>query len=131
MKVKQVIILRTDLNMRKGKMVAQGAHASMKVFLDAGGIMASDNGPDFFCFPTDFEMEKWIEGAFTKVCVQADSEAHLVSLYEKAREKGLRCSIILDSGLTEFNGVQTLTAVAIGPNESSKIDEITGDLKLL
>lgn len=26
---KQTIVLRTDLNMRKGKMVAQGAHASM------------------------------------------------------------------------------------------------------
>lgn len=27
--VKQVIIIRTDLNMRKGKMIAQGAHASV------------------------------------------------------------------------------------------------------
>ena len=34
MNVKQVIVLRKDLNMRKGKMVAQGAHASMKVFFD-------------------------------------------------------------------------------------------------
>lgn len=32
--VKQVIVIRKDLNMRKGKMIAQGAHASMKVFFD-------------------------------------------------------------------------------------------------
>ena len=31
---KQYIILRTDLNMRKGKMVAMGAHASNKIILD-------------------------------------------------------------------------------------------------
>ena len=33
-KIKQVIVMRTDLHMRKGKMIAQGAHASMKVFFD-------------------------------------------------------------------------------------------------
>lgn len=31
--VKQVIVVRKDLNMRKGKMVAQGSHASMKDLL--------------------------------------------------------------------------------------------------
>ena len=35
-RAKQVIVMRKDLNMRKGKMIAQGAHASMKVLLDAG-----------------------------------------------------------------------------------------------
>ena len=34
MQTKQVIVIRKDLNMRKGKMIAQGAHASMKVILD-------------------------------------------------------------------------------------------------
>ena len=31
---KQVIVIRKDLNMRKGKMVAQGAHASMAAILN-------------------------------------------------------------------------------------------------
>lgn len=34
MTVKQVIVIRKDLNMRKGKIAAQAAHASMKVILD-------------------------------------------------------------------------------------------------
>ena len=47
---KQVIVLRKDLNMRKGKMVAQGAHASMAALLGtarregearAAGLLAS------------------------------------------------------------------------------------------
>jgi peptidyl-tRNA hydrolase len=32
--VKQLIVMRTDLNMRKGKMIAQGAHASIMWTLD-------------------------------------------------------------------------------------------------
>ena len=35
---KQVIVMRKDLGMRKGKMIAQGAHASMKVLLQAGSL---------------------------------------------------------------------------------------------
>ena len=35
-RAKQVIVMRKDLNMRKSKMIAQGAHGSMKVLLDAG-----------------------------------------------------------------------------------------------
>lgn len=41
MDAKQVIVMRKDLNMRKGKMIAQGAHASLKVFLDRGGLDAA------------------------------------------------------------------------------------------
>lgn len=32
--IKQVIVVRKDLNMRKGKLAAQVAHASMKIFFD-------------------------------------------------------------------------------------------------
>jgi len=41
MEVKQVIVLRKDLQMRKGKMIAQGAHASMKVFFDLAGYFVN------------------------------------------------------------------------------------------
>lgn len=37
--IKQVIVVRTDLNMRKGKMCSQVAHASMKVFFDRMSYM--------------------------------------------------------------------------------------------
>jgi PTH2 family peptidyl-tRNA hydrolase len=114
--MKQVIVLRKDLNMRKGKMVAQGAHASMKATLE------NLNHPD---------VKAWLAGAFTKIAVSVDSENELKQVYENAKEKGLICSLILDAGLTEFNGVPTYTAVAVGPAAKSKVDEITGHLKLL
>ncbi|MFC1681606.1 peptidyl-tRNA hydrolase [Pseudomonadota bacterium] len=43
---------------------------------------------------------------------------------------GLRSYLIRDSGRTEFGGVPTLTACAIGPDDSDKIDAVTKDLKL-
>lgn len=124
---KQAIIVRKDLNMRKGKMIAQGAHASMGAILsrcsrsEAGWLIPS----------SDTDIAPWLEGKFAKIALGANSEQELVELHRKALSMGLPCSIIQDSGLTEFNGVPTLTAVAIGPAEKHKIDAITIDLKLL
>jgi PTH2 family peptidyl-tRNA hydrolase len=127
MNVKQVIVIRKDLNMRKGKMVAQGAHASMKVFFDR--IVARRD--DEFLIEVTGEMKEWVDGIFTKVCVSVDSEDELLLLNTLAQTAGLPCALIQDAGLTEFGGVPTFTALAIGPADASKINEITGNLKLL
>lgn len=127
-RIKQVIVLRKDLNMRKGKMVAQGAHASMGVVFNyitarKENSIGLENIPD--------DMMEWINGAFTKICLSVDSEGELIALYIKACSEELPCSMIIDKGLTEFNGVPTRTAIAIGPASSEEIDKITGHLKLL
>ena len=128
--VKQVIVLRKDLNMRKGKMVAQGAHASMKVIVD---LMAHHDDGSLVIDEDSVTaaMRQWLEGAFAKVCVGVNSEQELGSIYQQAVDAGLPCSIITDAGRTEFNGVPTKTAVAIGPAYVDEIDLITGDLSLL
>ena len=125
---KQVIVMRKDLNMRKGKMVAQGAHASMKAILDWG---INESEGLLIDLPPDSPLENWINGRFTKVCVSVDSESELDEIYNKAKEAGLICSMIVDAGLTEFNGVPTKTCCAIGPEWPEDIDKITGHLKLL
>ena len=127
--VKQVIVIRKDLNMRKGKMVAQGAHASMAVFLERGDIKGY--GDDRYEIFINEDMKEWITGRFTKICVGVNSVEELLLSYHEADEAGIPCSLIQDAGLTEFDGVPTHTAVAIGPAKASEIDKITGDLKLL
>lgn len=74
---------------------------------------------------------KWLNGTFTKICVYVNSEEELLALYNKAKEQNILCALITDAGFTEFNNVQTNTVVAIGPDYSSVIDEITGHLQLL
>lgn len=136
MSVKQVIVLRTDLNMRKGKMCAQAAHASMKVLLDRGESVISfsedlKSSGEAFTFSMDANIKEWVEGLFTKITVGIDSEEGLLSLWNAALTANLPCAIIRDAGNTEFHGVPTFTALAIGPAQSSDIDLITGGLKLL
>ena len=123
---KQVIVIRKDLNMRKGKMVAQGAHASMAAILR----LASREG-DNLVIPLDARIEPWLTGRFTKICVSVNSEAELLAIHEKAKANGLVTSLILDAGLTEFGGIPTHTAVAVGPDLAATVDLITGALPLL
>jgi PTH2 family peptidyl-tRNA hydrolase len=126
MNTKQVIVIRKDLNMRKGKMVAQGAHASMAVLTKY--MTKNDRG--WWAFYPPKEMEAWLLSSFTKICVYVNSEQELLEIYNKATQIGLPCSVIRDNGKTEFKE-PTYTAVAVGPADSSMIDEITGELPLL
>ena len=135
---KQVIVMRKDLNMRKGKMIAQGAHASMAVILNLmkGQKFYGDDN-EFISYEKTLRLDEsgpltdWIDGNFKKICLSVDSESHLLELHMMAMNAGLLCSLIQDSGLTEFGGVPTFTCIAIGPAKDEDIDKITGGLKLL
>ena len=116
MDIKQVIVIRKDLNMRKGKCVAQGCHAAMDALENQENNQVIE--------------EWWAQGS-TKICVSVSSEQELVDTYNKACAARLPCSIITDAGRTEFNGIPTKTAVAIGPADAAEIDKITGTLSLL
>jgi PTH2 family peptidyl-tRNA hydrolase len=125
---KQVIVMRKDLGMRKGKMIAQGAHASLKVLLDAGRV---DHDGASFALSLSPAPATWLGGRFTKVCVSVDSEAALTAIVERARAAGVPCALIVDAGHTEFHGVPTRTCCAVGPAWADEVDAITGGLPLL
>jgi len=112
--------------MRKGKMVAQGAHASMRAILSLGHAEAGN-----FVIPLDERLEPWLLGRFKKICVSVNSEAELLALHEKSKAAGLITALIQDAGLTEFGGVPTYTALAVGPDREDRVDAITGTLPLL
>jgi PTH2 family peptidyl-tRNA hydrolase len=135
--VKQVILWRNDLKVRKGKIAAQCAHASLKVFLDRMygeskfiRIFPSKKSKTLY-FEKDDPVDRWINGSFTKIVLKVDSEEQLLELHNQAKEAGLLTSLIQDSGKTEFNGIPTYTCCAIGPNLSEDIDKITGRLELM
>jgi len=137
--VKQVIVIRKDLKMRKGKMCAQAAHAAMKVVLDRMLCTEYAKNSTLWegCFVwqmTIFESEplyRWLKGAFTKIVVSVDTEEDLFKVQYEAEQAGILNALITDAGKTEFHGERTNTALAIGPDWASKLDPITGNLKLL
>lgn len=118
-KTKQVILMRTDLGMRKGKMVAQGCHASLAVF--TRGL--AHEGQEF--------TKSWLDNDFTKICLGVDSFDELENLYKTAAHSGIPSFLVTDSGKTEFGNISTVTCASIGPFWSEDIDRITGHLKLL
>ncbi|MCK5600445.1 peptidyl-tRNA hydrolase Pth2 [Candidatus Pacearchaeota archaeon] len=116
--IKQVIVVRKDLNMRKGKLAAQVAHAAMAILFNHGRPI------------TNYWIENWLNTGMTKIVVSVDSEDELFAVHEKAKEATILTALIQDEGRTEFKE-PTHTAVSVGPCESTRIDEITGNLKLL
>lgn len=124
--IKQVIILRTDLNMRKGKMVAQGSHASNKYLFDHSNIKLLD-GEEHLVFKLDLFWKSWIFGNFKKIVQGVNSEEHLLEIYNYlSNNTDIPVSLVTDNGLTEFNGIPTNTAIGIGPFPAKEIDRFTG-----
>lgn len=129
---KQIIILRKDLKMPKGKLVAQSAHASMAAVFDHFGKPLPIR---LFHFAwklfTHSALRQWMKGAFTKIAVTVNSEEELDAIYQQAKDAGFMCSYIVDNGRTVFNGVPTKTAVAVGPAYDDELEPLTGKLPLL
>lgn len=139
MKTKQVIVIRKDLNMRKGKIAAQAAHASMGVFSKNWYLKEAPKQfgwePDLYKIEhygfLNKAVKDWLENSFTKICVYVNSEVELLELQSNVARLGLLHHLVTDNGLTEFNGVPTVTCLAIGPDYNEKIDPITQGLPLL
>lgn len=123
---KQVIVIRRDLKMRRGKEISQGAHASM-MWLTCRIRDALEAGTAPVFLPHE---ERWIRGLFTKVTVQVPNQDTLNFIFAKAKLAGVEAHLVVDSGLTEFHNEPTVTALGVGPHEADVIDQITGHLTL-
>ena len=126
---KQVIVIRRDLKMRRGKEIAQGAHASMAWLRQRIMPRLTPTGrADQVQFSA--AERSWLELSMRKVTVKVGSETELLDVYDKALAAGLVVHMITDRGLTEFGGIPTRTCLAVGPDYDDLIDPVTGDLEL-
>lgn len=111
--MKQVILVRKDLKLSKGKLSAQCAHASVEA------VLKSDKE----------KVNEW--RIFSKkVILKVKDEKELLEFKRLADKSKLVNALIKDAGLTEIPP-GTITCLAIGPDEDKKIDKITGKLKIL
>jgi len=122
--IKQVIVYRRDLKMRKGKIAAQVAHASMAMLLHRAVEMNPETGR--VVLELEPEVMEWVQRRFTKIVLSVADEDALIAIHEAALERGVPTAIITDAGKTEFHGQPTRTTVAVGPALASRVDEITG-----
>lgn len=114
---KQVIAVRTDLGMSRGKIAVQVAHGSVSS-AEQARVLKQDI------------WKAWLREGQKKVAVKVSSEEELIELKRKAVSHSLPHALIRDAGMTELPP-GTITVLGIGPANSEIIDEVTGDLKLL
>jgi PTH2 family peptidyl-tRNA hydrolase len=135
---KQMIVMRRDLKMRKGKIAAQAGHACVEAVLlalkregrlndlveDGRYITVDPAGKE----PTP--LSDWFQKGVAKICVYVDSEEELLELDRRAREMGFLSALIQDAGMTEFHGEPTYTCLALEPLTAEQVEPLTGSLPL-
>lgn len=141
---KQMIVMRRDLKMRKGKIAAQAGHACVEAVLMALArehrldqvrlATAEDGSPTWVYLDADgtprTALSDWFDAGVAKVCVYVDSEEALLDIADQGRERGFAVALIRDAGLTEFHGEATYTCLAFEPLRAEDVDPITGELPL-
>lgn len=135
MNTKQVIVMRErypdgnggTTGLRKGKLAAQASHASIawltRRMIAPWGQEAWGCKYTAVLKPPEID---WLSHGFTKIVLGVETEEELIDTYERAKAAGIEAHLITDSGLTEFGGVPTKTAVGLGPDYEDRIDMITG-----
>lgn len=111
---KQVILVRLDLKLSKGKLSAQVAHASVEATLK------SDNE----------KVKAWQKKGMKKIVLKVKDLDELLQYKKQAEDNKLKTALIIDAGKTELKP-GTITCLAIGPDKEEEIDKITGKLKAL
>jgi peptidyl-tRNA hydrolase, PTH2 family len=112
-KYKQIVMVREDLKLPKGKMAAQVAHASVDAVLKADKSVLSS----------------WRNEGMMKIVVKVKDQADLYKHIQQAKDLGLTTSVITDAGRTVV-APGTVTCGAIGPASVTDIDKITGELSI-
>ena len=139
-KSKQMIVMRRDLRMRKGKIAAQAGHACVEAVLmalaregrlDQVRVMPSQNWVYLDDAGTiETPLSRWFDAGVAKVCVYVDGEEALLDLARRGRELGFAVALVRDAGYTEFHGEPTYTCLAFEPLMPEQIDPLTGGLPL-
>ena len=117
LRYKMCIVLRMDLGMSTGKLIAQASHAA---------VAASELGKK----ENHRAWTRWRDEGGKKVALEAESLEELEALIEKADEMDVVKVIIQDAGLTEVPP-GTVTALGLGPDRSDVMDKVTGSLPLI
>jgi len=114
--IKQVIAVRKDLKLTKGKMSAQVAHASVEAYR-----LAKDQHSQI--------TKIWTATGAKKVVVYVEDKTDLINLMGKLPSE-IPSKVIIDSGRTHLEP-GTMTCIGIGPYHEDQLDKYTGALKLV
>lgn len=119
MEYKQVILVRQDLKLPKGKMSAQCAHAAVEAVMK---MLKSSDGKE--------KVAAWRSKGSKKVVLKVKDKTELYKYSQLAKDAGLKTAVITDAGKTVI-APGTTTCCAIGPDSEDEIDAVTGELGMM
>lgn len=111
---KQVIMVRQDLKLPKGKLAVQVAHACVESALNSDHDI----------------VDEWRRMGAKKVVVKVKDLEELEQYYRKAKQAKFTACKISDAGKTVL-APGTVTCACIGPAREEQVDTVTGSLKIL
>ncbi|VVC98082.1 peptidyl-tRNA hydrolase 2, mitochondrial-like [Leptidea sinapis] len=114
---KLVLVVRTDLNMSKGKIAAQCGHAAVGAYEKA--LKKDPEG-----------LKSWQMTGQAKIALKTDSVDEIQQIAKNAKQMGLITSLIRDAGRTQI-APNSITVLGVGPAPKDVVDRVTGHLKLL
>jgi peptidyl-tRNA hydrolase, PTH2 family len=130
-KLKQVLVVRRDLKMSKGKLAGQAGHAFSGFLrqyvhrLTLGWAVGNDD-PNL----TEAQIEYCCSPLHRKVVVATENLESLLEIHQMALARSIYSYLVTDAGLTQFDG-PTQTCCAIGPETDEVLEGLTGHLPLL
>lgn len=122
--VKQVIVVRKDLRLKKGKIASLAAHAAMQFILDNN----ESDRPDELQVKLSQQEIHWLKGTFDKDVLGVDSQDALSDMVLRAELNGINVYSIFDKSKKPDEGPQ-LVCAAFGPDEEDQLTQIVGNLK--
>jgi peptidyl-tRNA hydrolase, PTH2 family len=127
---KQVVLVRKDLKMKKAALAALAAKASAEVFTSNGEL----EGDVLSVQLSPMEVD-WLVSGSTRIILGVPSEGVLRTIVAKAGFEGIQSYPVVGKVVTPESYERTeeseMLCASLGPDESDKIDKITGHLKLL
>ena len=112
---KMVILIRKDIKMSKGKVLAQVGHAVVEATIKA--------------YTKTTLFYKWQADGEKIVILKVPNEKTLDTIMTIADRKDVHNGKVIDAGLTEVSP-GTTTVGYVGPDYNDKIDKLTRQLKL-
>lgn len=125
--MKQAVVVRRDLRMRRAEVASYVAKASSRFLYDN----REKSPDDHLIVPFSHEESEWFYGNQKVIVLGVQSEADLKKIIDRAEVQGLTVSVMERHEDEKMGQDYSPICAAIGPHDDDTIDAITGGLRLM
>jgi len=126
---KQILIINSELDMGKGKIVGQECHG-MVYYMDELLLYLEGKAPENKELYEKFKIWRGEDGGLMKKIVLKAKEAEMDRILRELTTRDIEAFVVHDRGLTQVKE-NSFTCIVIEPLPEAQCDELSRHLKLL